>query len=184
MSGRRGLSLLEMLVALGAAALLLAALAGAVARAAQVRARATATAERIAVARTVLLRLADELVAALPADGPAAPERFVVRVPDAGAPFATLRFATGAGDPRLVAYAVERSQLVRRAASRFAPPEAAPVPVTLVEGVRAFRLRCFDGHAWSATWAGGLPRAVELSLVLEDGEPLATTVALPRGAAS
>jgi type II secretory pathway component PulJ len=184
-SGRRGLGLLETLVALATAAVLLAALAGVVAGAARVRARATAAAERAGTGRTVLLRLGAELTAAVAADDPAAPERFVVggETPGGGA---RLRFAIAGDEPRLVAYAVERGALVRRSASRFAPPDAGePPPVALVDGVRALGIRCFDGHEWTTTWLRpGLPRAVELSLDLDDGPPLQTTLALPLGTGS
>lgn len=185
---RRGVTLLEALVALAATALVLSALWDAVARTAVARERATARAEQMAAARAALLRVAGELAAALPAEGAAAPERFVVTEPARGGPpWTALRFATGADDPRLVTYRVEPGPgggvLTRRSISRFAPPAAAePSGLVLVAGVRAFSVRCSDGLGWTTAWTGaGLPRAVEIGLALAEGAPLTTTVTLPSG---
>src|SRR2546430_16205410 len=60
---RRGVTLLETLVALALTALVLAALEGTVVRAAGARARASAGAERAAAGRSILLRLTIELEA-------------------------------------------------------------------------------------------------------------------------
>jgi len=192
---RRGSTLLETLVALAIAALVLTAVYGAVTRAAEARERGTRRAERLATSRTLLLRIAGEIEGAL-----AAPERFVVAPPpDEGPPWSALRFATFAGGPRtpgdvsLVAYRVEptgtTAALVRRSATRFAPADAPEPPgLAVLEGVTAFRVRCFDGDAWTPAWrAPGLPRAVEVVIDIDDGtggvEELATTVTLPGGGA-
>jgi hypothetical protein len=50
--------------------------------------------------------------------------------------------------------------------------------------VAAFRVRCFDGAEWRPAWTvPGLPRAVELTLAVDDGErgtdELGTTVVVP-----
>jgi len=192
---RRGFTLLEAVVALAIAAVMLTALYGALARAGTAHGRAEQAVDRLAAARTALLRLGDEVEAALPAPEPAAPERFVVRAPQADAPpWSTLRFATltTADEPRLVAYRVEGAgdgaALVRASASRFAPPDAPePTGVTLVEGVHVFRVRALDREGWHPAWTTpDLPRAVEIVLGVDDGaggtEELATTVALARGA--
>ena len=185
---RRGFTLLETLVALGITALVLAALYGAVGGTAAARARATERAEQSAAARTVLLALAHELEGTLAPDAPASPLRFVVAD---GPSWSELRFATQAPDDvRLVGYRVEpaadgSARLVRRAASRFAPAdEPEPAGATALDGVRHFRVRAFDGGAWTPAWsAPDLPRAVEISLGLDDGAggvlELATTVTLP-----
>src|SRR5439155_1136637 len=73
---RRGVTLLETLVALALTALVLAALEGTVVRAAGARARASAVAERAAAGRSILLRLTTELEAAPVADDPR--QRFTV----------------------------------------------------------------------------------------------------------
>jgi len=186
---RRAFTLLEAVVALAIGVVVLSALYAAVARGAAARERATAHAERLGSARSVLLRMATELEAAVGSDDPAAPERFVVVAPsEQGAISSELRFATA--DATLVSYRVDPpndrpGRLVRRAASRFrAPDSPEPDPIGAVDGVGRFRVRCFDGRAWRAGWAQpGLPRAVELALALDDGagasEELTTTVAIP-----
>jgi prepilin-type N-terminal cleavage/methylation domain-containing protein len=179
----RGFTLLETLVALAVTAVVLAALAGAVTHAIAARERATGVADRAAALRTVLLRIAHELEAATPVD--ADPRTRLVVEPARDARTTRLRFAWRASEPRLVAYAVEGDALVRREASRFAPPDAPEPPgVAVLDRVRDFRVRCFDGAEWSAGWAlPRLPRAVELELTVDDGsgapEALATTVAIP-----
>ncbi len=196
----RGFTLLETLVALALTALVLGALGGAVLRAASARTRATDAADRAAAARTVLLRLAAEIEAAQPPapEDPAGRERFVVEPEASARPWSGLRLATAipgppltttpTGDVRVVGYRVEpdpqrpgTGALVRRDAPPGAPePPGHPV----LEGVHRFRLRCFDGSTWSATWpASRLPRAVEVALGVDDGrggvEELAVTVTLP-----
>jgi len=135
--------------------------------------------------------LAHELEAALAPDPTAAgvsPLRFVVVAPADGTPWSQLRFATDASDDvRLVGYRVEDGRLVRRAASRFAPPDDPEPPGTpALDAVRAFRVRAFDGTTWTTSWsAPGVPRAVEIALDVDDGAggvlELATTVSLPLG---
>ncbi len=174
--------------------LVLSALYGTVARAAAARARATRAAERTAALRGLLLRIADELDGAVAGTLPGAPDRFVVAAPpDPGSPWSALRLASVAGDEtRILSYRVEpaaagRGILVRRAASRFAAPDThEPAGVAALADVKVFRVRCFDGTAWKAAWTTpGLPRAVEVTLGVDDGaggtEELATTVMLPMG---
>ena len=187
----RGFTLLETLVALAVSALVLTALYAAVGATATARVRATERAERSAAERTVLVTLAHELEAALAPDPTAAgvsPLRFVVVAPADGTPWSQLRFATDASDDvRLVAYRVEDGRLVRRTASRFAPPDDPEPPGTpALDAVRAFRVRAFDGTTWTTSWsAPGVPRAVEIALDVDDGAggvlELATTVSLPLG---
>ena len=175
---RRGFTLLETLVALTVTALVLGALGGAVLRTATARTRATAAADRIAAGRTVLLRLTREIEAAVPPPppGPEIPaERFVVDPPDTPEGSSGLRFAPlsaslapATSDLRPVAYAFEGGALVRRL-GRGEPEE-------LLAGVRRFRVRCSDGSAWHDTWRRGpLPRAVELSLEVDDGSDRSAT---------
>jgi type II secretion system protein J len=192
MRRRGGFTLLETLVALAIAAVVLSALYGAVARASVARERATRSAERVSTARTLLLRLASELEAATTLAEPGSEERFVVATapPDA-LPWSTLRFATrdgrrtAADEVRLVAYRVAPSgALERREALRFPPPDARePDGLTVLEGIRLFRVRCFDGSAWRDQWTVPLlPRAVEIAIGVDDGaggtDELVTRVAL------
>jgi len=179
---RRGFTLLETVIALAITAVVLSALYGAVLRAAAGRQRATARADRLAAVRTLMLRLAGEIEAGLPPDDPAGPERFVVSPPsENGPPWSALRFAGGGPETRVINYRVESGALVRREASRFAPPDARePAGIPLVEGVTTFRVRCFDGTAWRTAWtADRLPHAVEITMGTDDGLALSTTVALP-----
>jgi hypothetical protein len=138
-------------------------------------------------ARTLLLRLAAELEAARPPDPGAAPsfERFAVEPPERDRPWARLRLATGApGDEHVVAYAgaLDRARPDTGVLVRSDGPPGAPEPpgYVVLEGVRAFRVRCFDGTAWHAACADRLPRAVEVVVGIEDGhggvEELAITV--------
>ena len=195
MRGRGGFTLLETLVALAIAAVVLSALYGAVGRASVARAHATRSAERVSTARTLLLRRASEVEAATTLDEPGSEERFVVAAaaPDAP-PWSTLRFATrdgrraAADEVRLLAYRVEDSgALRRREALRFPPPDARePDGLTVLEGVRVFRVRCYDGSAWHDQWAAPLlPRAVEIAIGVDDGaggtDELVTRVALAVG---
>ena len=199
-----GFTLLETLVALAITALVLAALYGAVTRAAAARARATRSAERIAASRAVLLRIAQEIEAALAPTQAGGADRFVaVPAPDDGPPWSALRLATFAPAPgradegRAVAYDVEplpgqpgKGALVRREGTRFAPPGTPePLGTPLLEGIETFRVRCFDGSTWSVAWTmPALPRAVEIAIGVDDGaggtDELATAVALPPGSSS
>jgi type II secretion system protein J len=192
MRGRGGFTLLETLVALALAAVVLTALYGAVARASVARERATEKAERVSTARTLLLRLASELEAATTLTGLGSEERFVVGAAPPDAPsWSILRFATrdgrraAADEVRLVAYRVVGSGVLeRRETLRFPPPDARePDGLTVLEGVRIFRVRCFDGSAWRDQWTVPvLPRAVEIAIGVDDGaggtDELTTRVAL------
>ena len=193
----RGSTLLEALVALAIAALVLAALSGAMLRARAARAEATARADRLGAGRSVLLRLAAELEAAR---RPGSGERFALEPPADGAPpWWSLSFPTAArgpvagstpaGDTSVVSYRVEPDRerpgvgtLVRRETTAPVPASEAPgIPV--VAGLRALRMRCLDGAGWHSAWqAEDLPRAVEVSIIQDDGrggtEELATAVAL------
>jgi len=176
---KRGITLLETLVALGLTALVLAALEGTVLRAAGARGRAGAAAEREAAGRSLLLRLNAELEAAPVADDPR--QRFTVEPASPAQPWTTLRFTThtrGGGAAHIVAYRVEPDParpgigtLLRQEALSPAPPDPSnPTGFPVLENVRDFRVRCFDGTAWRADWAPGeLPRAVEVGVSVDDG---------------
>ncbi|HYV57704.1 MAG TPA: type II secretion system protein GspJ [Candidatus Nitrosopolaris sp.] len=178
---KRGITLLETLVALGLTALVLAALEGTVLRAAGARGRASAVAEREAAERSVLLRLNAELEAAPVADDPR--QRFAVE-PAAGPaqPWTTLRFTThtrGGGAAHVVVYRVEPDParpgigtLLRQETLSPAPPNPSnPTGFPVLENVRDFRVRCFDGTAWRADWTPGeLPHAVEVGVSVDDGQ--------------
>jgi prepilin-type N-terminal cleavage/methylation domain-containing protein len=189
MRRRDGFTLLETLVALALTAVVLSALYGAVARAALARERATSAAERVAAARTLLLRLASELEAATTLGQPGGDERFVVApAPPDGPPWSALGFATRDGrradadEVRLLSYRITPAgELRRREAMRFDPAEAPESDgLAVLDGVRIFRVRCFDGGAWRGEWTMPLlPRAVEIALGVDDAEELVTRVVLP-----
>jgi len=183
---RRGTTLLETLLALAITALVLAALTGFGARTRAARIHATAAAERVALARTVLLRLTAELESARPAGAR------VTTALDTG--WSTLELTTTtrdaqplpANDAHRIDYRVDASEgsavLVRRESTR--PQTTDPPEDPLLDHIERFRVRCFDGQTWSETWAGGpLPAAVEVQLAFGDGrggrEELTTAVALP-----
>jgi len=192
---RRGFTLVEAVLALGITALVLTALYGALGRAAVARERGIRSVDRTATVQAVLLRVAHEIEAAIPPGDVAASDRFTVgRGREEAAPWWSLRFASwvGGGDGRALAYRVDPAQdpsaagvLVRRATSRFAPPERdGGQPAVLLDRVRAFRIRCFDGERWRASWKEPtLPRAVEISIAVEDdtgaADEVSTTVTLP-----
>ncbi|HZP43566.1 MAG TPA: type II secretion system protein GspJ [Candidatus Binatia bacterium] len=190
---RRGTTLLETIVALGITALVLAALARVVVEARAARAAAQAAADRTAAARTVLLALAAEIEAAR-APG------LVVLPPAPAEPWSTLSLAATVKPPPAAARPSTDLHTVTyrvvpdgggRATGTLVRAERPSVPLPagaaeaagepLLPGVRAFAARVFDGTTWSDGWPGArLPRAVELTLALDDGaEPLTTAVALP-----
>jgi len=194
---RRGVTLLETLVALALTALVLAALEGTVVRAAGARARASAVAERAAAGRSILLRLTTELEAAPVADDPR--QRFTVE-PAVGPahPWTMLSFTTyarGGGAAHVVTYRVEpdpsrpgTGTLLRRDTFSPAPPVApdstnlAGLPV--LGSIRDFRVRCFDGTEWRTDWRPGtLPQGVEIGIGVDDGmngvEELRTAATVP-----
>jgi hypothetical protein len=83
---------------------------------------------------------------------------------------------------RLLSYRMEPTgELRRREGLRFPPPEAPePAGLVVLDGVRVFRVRCFDGGTWRAEWTSPrLPRAVEIALGVDDGAELVTRIALP-----
>ena len=185
---RRGITLLETLVALALTALVLGALSRSVGGAARSRAAATAEADRLSAARTVLLRLASEVEAATgeaaialeddPDAGPRLRVTTMVRTDAAGAP---------ASDRRTIAYEVDAAAatLVRREWSAPRPAEDAE-PLAVLAGVRRLGVRCADRDEWRRRWdASALPRAVELTLAVDDGaggvEALATTATVALG---
>lgn len=180
----RGSTLLETLVALAITALVLSALASALLRTASARARATRSADRLASERSALLGITAALEAARPAGDD--PEFAVDPPPDGASPWSALRLlASGpADDVRRIGYRVASGVLVRREAARLALPDATPTDVPLLDAVGLFRVRCFDGETWTASWASAdLPQAVEVTLAVDDGaggsDELSATVVLP-----
>ena len=191
---RRGFTLLETLLALALTALVLGALARSLAGAARSRSLATAESDRLAAARTILLRLGAELEAA-------AGEAGIVVEPDAAPGLSsgsrvhlvtTVRTDAStlpASDRRAVAYEVDRAAgvlLRHEETAPMAPEAATPAPLAVLAGVRRLAVRSSDGTEWHDAWhSAALPRAVELVLGVDDGaggvEELATTVTVALG---
>jgi prepilin-type N-terminal cleavage/methylation domain-containing protein len=183
---RRGVTLLETLVALALTALLLGTLSRSLAGAARSRAAAGAESDRISAARTALLRLAAEIEAAVPETGillePAAGLRVTAMVrADPG--------TSPASDRRAITYEVDPASaaLVRRERAAPARDDEPPAePLAVLAGVRHLAVRCFGDGEWRTRWdAEVLPRAVELVLGIDDGaggiEELSTTVTVALG---
>jgi prepilin-type N-terminal cleavage/methylation domain-containing protein len=191
---RRGVTLLETLVALALTALVLGALSRSLAGAARSRSAATAEADRLSAARTILLRLAAEVESAVGERGIAVePEDDVA--PSAGS---RLRLTTAvpaeagsapASDRRAIAYEVDGAAAVLLRREWAAPrPVDAPEqePLAVLAGVRRLTVHCSDGSEWRRRWdASVLPRAVELVLAIDDGaggvEDLRTTATVSLG---
>ncbi len=191
---RRGVTLLETLVALALTALVLGTLSRSLAGAARSRAAAGAESDRISAARTVLLRLAAEIEAAVPETGIAV-EPSAGPGPGEGSRLRVTALVRSdarsalASDRRSISYEVDRVArvLVRRERVTPAPDDGPqPEPLAVLAGVRRLAVRCFDGREWRTRWdADVLPRAVELALGVDDGaggiEELATTITVALG---
>jgi prepilin-type N-terminal cleavage/methylation domain-containing protein len=166
MRSERGFTLLETLLALAIGGLVLGAAYTAVVRAAAARDGAVARTAGVASGRRVLLEMARTIESAAPSPFMASERQ--------------LQIAAGDPEPRLVAYGLEGTRLLERRTSPFAASsaEAAP-PRVLLDDVRDFTVRCFDGGAWTSGWnSESAPRAVELTLQAGDGEALRTRVVL------
>jgi len=190
---RGGFTLIETVVALGVTALVLAGLYGAVLRATAARAYVTARLDRVAEARTVLMRLAGDLEAAVAPD-PAdllGSTGFVVDTPPGDRQSATLLLTTRAGRngmARRVRYGVRTApgglELVRGEGPAVTSTRPVRVDVPVLERLGWFRVRCLADGAWYDRWTEpALPAAVEIRLGLEESaanpEELATIVVLP-----
>ena len=80
-----------------------------------------------------------------------------------------------------ITYEMDGTRLVERRVSPFAANDASTTRA-LLDGARAFGVRCFDKGDWVAGWSRDTaPRAIELTLALADGEEFRTRVMLPLG---
>jgi len=168
-----GFTLIETLVALGATAVMLAALATLVPTALRAHEGSRARLDRSITAATVLSGLERELAAAI--DEPfvltAAPPRLV--------------FSGGAEPWARLVYAVDGDAVRRHAAPRFARDDTGARGTVVLDGVRTVEIRAFDGRDWLPDWhAARLPAALRIRIDLADGEPLAAVLPIPtaRGA--
>ena len=172
MQHRGAFTLVEMLIALAATSVLLAALATAIPTALRAREAAAERLGRTEVTRAVLGRLEHELAAVVA-------ERF--EVVDGAAPM--LRFSGGGEPGDRLTYSVERGRLVRAVAPRFAVADAPTAPGDVVlDGVAALELAAFDGRGWRRAWdADDPPMAMRVRLVFGDGEALELVAPVPVG---
>jgi prepilin-type N-terminal cleavage/methylation domain-containing protein len=174
---RGGFTLIETMVALGLTAVVLAALAVAVPAAMRAERGARARLERATTARTVLIHLERELANALA-------EPVVV----SATPRPLLEFTGGTEPGERLAYTIEGTTLVRRAAPRFATEpdigsgggSGGGPGVRVLADVAALEVRAFDGREWLAQWhASVVPEAVRVRIVFTDGDAVATVAAIP-----
>ena len=169
MRPERGFTLLETLLALAIGGLVLGAAYAAVVRAASARDQAVARGHEVYAGRQALLEVAHALQAA-------APRRL-------SADTHTLRFVQPEPEPVALTYEMDGTRLVERRVSPFAATrDDAGTTRALLDGARAFGVRCFDKGDWVAGWSrDAAPRALELTLALADGEEFHTRVVLPLG---
>jgi len=187
-TARRGFTLLEVMVALALLALVLTLVQGAYSGAVRSKERIGRDTERVHVAAAVLDRLVRELsmafesatqrqatglVVSTDLDGISSLS-FTTRVPPIGGP-------TTGGDAE-VGYALEEvdqgMELSRRETTRVdGDLLEGGVPRSLVRGITAFRVQCYDGEEWKDDWDSRersdpphLPLAVSAELVWTDGE--------------
>lgn len=170
----RGFTLLETLLALACTAVVLAAAARTVTRAADTRVAAGERAGDVDAARTALTALVTELPAALPGS---------VRVERRGDGPPRLHFTVADPVPAAVTWWLDDGRLVRRAPSPFAAPGAtAAPPATQVEHVEHFDVRVLAGDGWTPAWSGDRPpRAIEIVVQPAGEPPMTVRVALPMG---
>jgi prepilin-type N-terminal cleavage/methylation domain-containing protein len=169
MRPERGFTLLETILALAVGGLVLGAAYTAVVRAAAARDQAVARGHEVNAGRQALLEVAHALEAA-------SPRRLSA---DAHA----LHFEQAEPEPVAITYEMDGTRLVERRVSPFAATrDDAGTTRALLDGARAFGVRCFDKGDWVAGWShDAAPRALELALALADGEEFHTRVVLPLG---
>ena len=167
MRPERGFTLLETLLALALGGLVLGAAYAAVVRAASARDQAVARGREVNAGRQALLEVAHALEGA-------SPRRL-------SADAHGLHFEQAEPEPVAISYEMDGTRLVERRVSPFAANDASTTRA-LLDGARAFGVRCFDKGDWVAGWSRDTaPRAIELTLALADGEEFRTRVMLPLG---
>jgi len=187
-AGRRGFTLIEVLVALTLLALVITLIQGAYSGALRSKERVGRATERVHLAAVVLDRLVRELSMAFESDARRQATGLVVSTDLDG--ISTLSFTTRvppiggrtAGGDAEVGYALEEvdegTDLVRRETTRLdGDLLEGGVPLALVTGLTALRVRCYDGEEWKEDWDSRdrpdlphLPLAVAVELAWTDGE--------------
>ena len=165
---RRGMTLLELVVAMAVGLLVVAVSSRAVLQSRDARDRVQVESDRLAAARSALLLLMRELEQSRPGD------LRVERAPRAAAP--RVHAGIDVPEPLLVSYRVRDETLLRRERLRFAARDDSR-EIALLGGVRAFDVRCLADGEWHASWdRPALPDAYRVRLELEDDVRLATIV--------
>lgn len=167
-TSRRGMTLLELVVAMAVSMLVVVVAAQALHQSWETRDHVRAESDRLAAVRGVFLLLTRELEQARPGD------LRVERPPGALSP----RLETGhdVPTPLLISYQVRDQVLRRRERLRFAARDDTR-DVALLTGVRAFGVQCLADGEWHASWdRPTLPEAFRVTLELSDDVHLATTI--------
>lgn len=199
--GQAGFTLLEILVGISILAIVVVVQVAPFQQTIESRDRAEAAVRGTAASRLALLRLTEELEAALVpgGDDPAfALRENILDQRSSELLFATTgarRVQTGPRDPvERVRYALERDpddsrrlHLIKQQLPSIAAEGVEPVRIVVLEDVTAFEVEALsvDGWTTSLELASGLPRALRLRLSIEGTDGVAvqhrTTVTLPLG---
>jgi general secretion pathway protein J len=187
-TARRGFTLIEVLVALTLLALVITLVQGTYSGALRSKERIGKDTERVHLASVVLYRMVRELSMAYESAGRRQATGLVVTTDPDGT--SSLSFTTrippiggrSAGGDAEVGYSLgevdQGVELLRRETTRVdGDLLEGGEPRTLVAGLSAFRVRCYDGEEWREDWDSRdradlphLPLAVSLELVWTDGE--------------
>lgn len=166
--GRRGLTVLEALLALGLTALLVSTTAGIVAQTAGVRGGLGRRTAALDAARTALWILRDDLALHRPG---------TLRVERQGAGAPEISFERDEPEPLRVTYRLARGRLQRETRHRL---RVAPRPrrTTVTDAVRLLDVAILGETGWTDTWTAPTPpRAVTLTLDRTGAPRLTVTVA-------
>ncbi len=200
-----GFTLLELLVGISILAIIVVAQVAPFQQTIESRDRAEAAVQTSSAVRLTLMRLSEELSGALAFDDERGRFSLIDRTFDQ--PSSELRFATtgarrvqgGARDPvDIVRYYLERDPdrpdlmlLMKQQLPSVAADGVDPVTMIVLEGVRAFQAEALSGSGRGGEWrtqldpTADVPRAVRLSLAVDDGTDLPTsyrtTVTIPMG---
>lgn len=165
---RRGLTLLELLVALAIGVLFLSVAGGIVGHTADARDALARRARPVAEARSALWLLRDDLAAHRPGS------LRIERPAPGAAPVVSLE--RDAPEPSRVVYRIERERLVRVVHDRFEVGEPARRSV-VTAGVRRLDVVALGPEGWRDVWAAPrAPRALAATLDLEGAPSLTVTV--------
>ncbi len=184
-AARRGFTLIEVMVALALLALVITLVQGAYSGAVRSKERIGRDTERVHVAAAVLARMVRELSMAFESAERRQATGLVVSTDLDG--ISTLSFTTrvppiggrATGGDAEVGYSLEEVdegiELLRRETTRLdGDLLEGGVPRTLIGGLTAFRVQCYDGEEWVDDWDSRdqlhLPLAVSVELAWTDGE--------------